>query len=59
MITVTGTDKALAEMSDVELSAIIADHNHIIRRRRYVNKAHLSYLEARLHECRLERAARH
>lgn len=58
MITVAGTEKALAEMSDVELSAIIADHNHTIRQRRYVNGAHLSYLQRRLQECRMEQTDR-
>jgi len=58
MITVTGTDKELAAMSDAELSAIIADHSHTIRRRRYVNTAHLSYLQSRLQACRSEQAAR-
>jgi hypothetical protein len=59
MITIAGADKDLAEMSDLELSAIIADHSHTISRRRYVNGAHRSYLEARLQECKSERAARH
>lgn len=58
MITVTGTEKTLAEMNDTELSAIIADHSHTIRRHRYANKAHLNYLQRRLQECQAEQAAR-
>lgn len=58
MITVAGTDKALAEMTDGELAAIIANCNHVIKRRRYSNEAHLNYLQARLSACRLEVAGR-
>lgn len=59
MITVTGTDKVVAEMSDDELSAIIANCTHTIKRRRYSNRAHLSYLLSRVDACRLEMAGRH
>lgn len=58
MVTVAGTDKALSEMSDNELSAIIANCTHLIKRRRYANGSHLKYLEARLETCRLELALR-
>lgn len=59
MITVAGTDKSLADMTESELSAIIADHTHRIRLRRYANHAHLHYLEDRVAACRLEIAGRH
>lgn len=58
MITVAGTDKALPEMTDGELTAIIANCSHVIKRRRYSNEAHLNYLQARLNACRLEMAGR-
>lgn len=58
MITVAGTDKGIAEMTDNELSAIIADCTHTIKRRRYSNPAHLSYLQSRVDACRLEMAIR-
>lgn len=59
MITVSGTTKALSEMSNDELTVIIANHSHLIRSGRYVNDAHLKYLQDRLEECRLELAVRH
>jgi hypothetical protein len=58
MITVAGTDKALSEMTEGELAAIIANCTHTIKRRRYTNEAHLSYLQARVDACRLERVER-
>lgn len=58
MITVAGTDKSIAAMTDNELSAIIAHCTHTIKRRRYSNAAHLSYLQSRVDDCRLEIAAR-
>lgn len=58
MITVAGTDKALSEMTEDELSAIIANSTHIIKRRRYSNEAHLSYLQSRVEACRVEMAER-
>jgi adenosine/AMP kinase len=58
VITVTGTDKALSEMTSDELSAIIANHRHIIRTHRYSNSSHLSYLESRIEACQLELALR-
>lgn len=59
MITVAGTDKALSDMSDSELSAIVATNTHTIRRRRWVNTSHLDYLRSRMAECRAELAVRH
>lgn len=59
MITVAGTDKDLTDMTESELSAIIANHNHTIRTHRYVNDAHLSYLRDRVDTCRSEIARRH
>lgn len=59
MITVAGTDKGIAEMTDDELSAIIANCTHTIKRRRYSNPAHLTYLQTRVEACRLEMAGRH
>lgn len=58
MITVAGTDKDLADMTDAELSAIIANHTHKIRTHRYVNEAHLNYLQSRLAACQSEIAHR-
>jgi hypothetical protein len=58
MITVAGTDKPLSEMTNDELSIIIADCTHTINRRRFSNKAHLHYLQARVESCRLELAIR-
>ena len=58
MITMVGADKALAEMTDDELSAIIATATHTIRRHRYSNRAHLSYLQSRVESCKSEMAAR-
>lgn len=59
MITVAGTDKDLSDMTEMELSVIIANHTHTIRTRRYVNEAHRHYLQSRLDACRLEMAGRH
>lgn len=58
MITVAGTDKRVDEMTDDELSAIIARHTHLIRRRRYSNAAHLNYLQGRVAACQAEMAGR-
>lgn len=58
MITVAGTDKSVGEMTDNELSVMIARCTHLINRRRYSNRAHLSYLQARIETCRLELALR-
>lgn len=58
MITVAGADKALSEMTDDELAVIIAACTHTIKRRRYTNSAHLSYLQSRVDACRLEMAGR-
>jgi len=59
MITVAGADKALSEMTDSELSAIVASGVHTIRRRRWVNKSHFDYLSSRMAKCRAELAVRH
>lgn len=59
MITVAGTDKDLADMTESELSAIIANHTYKIRAHRYVNDAHFNYLQARVEACRSEIAHRH
>lgn len=59
MITVAGTDKALSDMSESELSAIVASDTHTIRRRRWVNTSHLDYLCCRMAQCRAELAVRH
>ena len=59
MITVAGADKALSEMSDSELSVIVAADSHTLRRHRWVNKSHRDYLNSRMAQCRAELAMRH
>lgn len=58
MITVAGTDKDVADMTEPELSAIIANHIYKIRSHRYVNEAHLNYLQSRVEACQSEIAHR-
>ncbi len=51
MLNNRGDDKLLAEMTESELDAIVAENTHAIRSRRYTNGAHLRYLQSRVDRC--------
>lgn len=58
MLTTTEVDKSLSDMTDGELTAIVAECRHALRARRYANPSHCRYLESRLDMVLAERSRR-
>lgn len=58
MLTATEVDKDLNDMTDGELSAIVAECRHALRGRRYTNPSHYRYLTSRLSRALSERDGR-
>jgi hypothetical protein len=58
MLTTTEVDKSPSDMTDGELTAIVAECRHALRTRRYANGSHYRYLKARLDMALAERSRR-
>lgn len=58
MLTAAEVDKDLNDMTDGELSAIVAECRHTLRSRRYTNSSHYRYLMNRLNQALSERDGR-